>query len=636
MLSLVMGRARRWLTIALVTAAVVCGVPGVIRESVARLRDARHHVSDSRVVAQTRFFGLAWTAAMEELRRTIPRDGEYRLVDPGGGSFEYLWVRYGLAPRRAERVRGIESSGGKASEDGASETAPRFVVLAREAAIGPVLTSPAPAPRALPAPPTLSREGTVTRTLASLFGAGLFFLSGAALTALLPDVRRLPAPCRLGLAYFLGVAYVGTTLYALSRTFAVPLRRGPILSVVLLPVAVAIVRRGLARRDESARRPREPRTPWLLVGLAAFVGTTVSTAIVAGALSNPVVDFDGRAIWCARARDMRAEGTVLPTVLREVKWSVTYPKYPVLMPVVQVAVAETFEMDPDDDRGCRPTYALFFPAMVLVLYGCASRLAGSCAAALTALLATTMPFFSLVSDGGANGCNSDLSLGCFWGAGLLLLLLPRTGISAGLASGLLFAAAVLTKEEGLFLTLFALSAAFVHSIRSRRQMRPAVVALLFAGLAAALLFSWRTGIAHASGKHFFELFGIVPVLDGLKRNAASIVVGVSRATAWRVAWGIFFWVLPVVFLAGARAFRRKIALPLVLALGGAVGMYLAAYALTVRDLPLLVEVTWNRFLVQMSLPLLALFALALREALRPGRRAFPSGSSDRFMSAVVT
>ncbi|HEV8578358.1 MAG TPA: hypothetical protein VGX68_04690 [Thermoanaerobaculia bacterium] len=52
--------------------------------------------------------GITYVRAIERLRRTIPRDGEYLLVrgsteGEGGGAY---WVRFELAPRRARFLGG--------------------------------------------------------------------------------------------------------------------------------------------------------------------------------------------------------------------------------------------------------------------------------------------------------------------------------------------------------------------------------------------------------------------------------------------------------------------------------------------------------------------------------------------------
>jgi hypothetical protein len=68
----------------------------------ARLREAAHHRGEDPAAARGRVFGAAYVAAIEEIRRAVPPDGVYLLVDAQeseeGGLF---WVRFDLAPRRA-------------------------------------------------------------------------------------------------------------------------------------------------------------------------------------------------------------------------------------------------------------------------------------------------------------------------------------------------------------------------------------------------------------------------------------------------------------------------------------------------------------------------------------------------------
>jgi hypothetical protein len=96
-------------------------------------------------------------------------------------------------------------------------------------------------------------------------------------------------------------------------------------------------------------------------------------------------------------------------------------------------------------------------------------------------------------------------------------------------------------------------------------------------------------------------------------------------------WAGFWGCTPVALLGGAAALRRRSARPLLLAMGGAMGIYLTAYGITPWPGATLVEKTWNRFLVQLSLPFFVLLAMALRDAIRRvrdlravvARRPFP-------------
>lgn len=82
-----------FLLISIPTAAIHAGV---------RLVQAVTLAGEDSAGARRRVEGEAYMKAIEQIRRTIPRDGEYLLVDGGeewqGGSY---WVRFDLAPRRA-------------------------------------------------------------------------------------------------------------------------------------------------------------------------------------------------------------------------------------------------------------------------------------------------------------------------------------------------------------------------------------------------------------------------------------------------------------------------------------------------------------------------------------------------------
>ncbi len=52
---------------------------------------------------RVRTFGLSYTEAVERIRRTIPQDGAYVLINGNPGEEEGgpIWVKFDLAPRRA-------------------------------------------------------------------------------------------------------------------------------------------------------------------------------------------------------------------------------------------------------------------------------------------------------------------------------------------------------------------------------------------------------------------------------------------------------------------------------------------------------------------------------------------------------
>jgi hypothetical protein len=451
--------------------------------------------------------------------------------------------------------------------------------------------------------------------LAQFAGAGLFGLVGTAIVQLLPAFREIPRSRRLAYGYLLGVAWIAGSLYGLSHFLGVPLRRPAILTVASVPLlawlALLLWRRPVRSPVRSDLRCRSLRT-------AAFVLCSVAfLAVLPDVLVNPLRDWDGRMTWCTQARYMRAEGTVSPTVLTQRGWFVTHPWYPVLMPVAQVAVLEMLHAG-EDDHWFRGLYAFFFPVWLLILYDGARRWARPGAAAWTATAASLFSVISIFRGGGAISAYSDLPLACFYGAGLILLLEPRPRLSAGLAAGLLLGAAALTKSEGAPLALWALlvAAAFPLASRARlkRRWRPLSLAggLMLAAL--ALLLSWRAGIPER-----YESYGRLISWDlfwpGVITRAPLLLAAIRKQMISLADWGIFWSAAPLVLLAGWRGLRRRVTPALLLAAAAPLGIAWIGYSVSLNPARL-VETTWNRFLLQASVPLLILFSLALDDVLR--------------------
>src|SRR6185295_9952726 len=78
-----------------------------------------------------RQLGARYLSAIEQLRRTIPRDGEYLLVR-GGTEFEggQYWVRFELAPRRARFLGSLSELADGRTPRPLLPAGPRWVVIA--------------------------------------------------------------------------------------------------------------------------------------------------------------------------------------------------------------------------------------------------------------------------------------------------------------------------------------------------------------------------------------------------------------------------------------------------------------------------------------------------------------------------
>jgi hypothetical protein len=321
---------------------------------------------------------------------------------------------------------------------------------------------------------------------------------------------------------------------------------------------------------------------------------------------------------------MRHEGTVDPTVLTQKGWYVSHPWYPLLLPVAQVAVLETTHAD-WDDPAFRPFYAAFFPVWLLVTYGGARSLAGRTAASWTTLAAALLPVPAFELAGGAVSAYSDLPLACFYGGGFALLLSPRLRPSAGLAAGILLAAAALTKAEGAALApaalIFAGFYAFLPVARRsewRRRWRlrrvPLALAALPLVLALVLLFSWRAGIPERF-ESYEKIVSWSFLWPGILTRAPRIAAEVRSQMGNFYAWGLFWWAAPLVLVAGWRGLRRRATDPLLLAAAAPLGIAWISYTISLTP-EFIVQTSWNRFLIQASVPCLLLLALALANLLR--------------------
>jgi hypothetical protein len=81
---------------------LLVSLPLAIGRSARRIERAFRYRGESALDERSRVFGAAYARAIEQIRRTIPPDGVYAIVngdavDHGGP----IWVRFDLAPRRA-------------------------------------------------------------------------------------------------------------------------------------------------------------------------------------------------------------------------------------------------------------------------------------------------------------------------------------------------------------------------------------------------------------------------------------------------------------------------------------------------------------------------------------------------------
>jgi hypothetical protein len=478
--------------------------------------------------------------------------------------------------------------------------------------------------------------------LSGIAGIALFAIPGIALTWFFPALRATPWSRRPGYGYLLGVACVSGSLYMLSALFGVPLRQPAIFGVAAGLAAAGMVKALLVRRVSSppprTPRPALSRRRRVITAAAVLIGAGVSAGLLANAMSEPLLDWDGRMHWAAQARYIRYEGSVLPLAVTRGQWFINHPRYPVLMPVAQAVVLEAVGAR-QDEFPFRALYAAFFPALLALLYDGARRWTGCLPAAVVVVAACGLRFPTYFVDGGATGAYSDLPLACFVGAALILLLRGRPGQvtgADGILAGLFLGAAVLTKNEGTILAAAVLGAAALPLLRLRRLRRQPPGAprrrLLLKGArvcAAASIFLtvlafflyWRTIIPNRQDENYEEFVQ----LTSLAREAVVRVPLLASRVLTKTFltwdhWTGFWWVFAIVLIAGRSVLRgRRAALTRSLALAAAAPLCVGwgAYS-AIAGPEWMIDVTWERFLVQGSVPLLLLFAVALDELLRRG------------------
>jgi hypothetical protein len=511
-----------------------------------------------------------------------------------------------------------------------------------------------------------------------LEAVALFAVPGFGLTELLPSLREKPLARRAAYGYLLGLAGVAGALYALSHTCGVPIRPPAIYAVAIAPalagLAAAITRRVRERRarrraplpvaaiavpaggGRPARRHLLGRAAGLVAAAAAVVAAVVCAAVFAEAVSDPVNDWDGRMTWGAQARYVRTAASVDAAALREPRWYVTHPQYPLLLPVAQAAVLEAAGADPDAPR-MRALYAACLPALLLVIYDGARRGAGRTAAALAAAAVGLVPYL-LLGGGGAATTYSDLPLAAFYGAALALLLAARPRGDGGLAAGLLLAGAALAKNEGAPLAVLALIFGWralqrpapgggataevgaagrapappsrpsataprppARVIRGGAAGRAGVAegvwrfaaAGLPVALALALLNSWRAGIVNRFDEAYPALLRAAHLWPAVVSRAGVLGPLLLDRMLRSGHWAAFWWMVPCVLLVGHRALRHPRNRRLLAAAAAPPALAWIAYAVHPRPV-FLAGVTWDRILLQGAAPLAMVLAAAIQAA----------------------
>jgi hypothetical protein len=430
----------------------------------------------------------------------------------------------------------------------------------------------------------------------------------------------------LATAFLLGVAWIGICLMVLSHCLGTAINTPLVVVLAGIPVLPGLAMQ--LRERPTARVPCPATTTKLSRRVLGVTLGFVSAGLFVEAAAQPLADWDGRMTWSTEARYVAAARSVDAPVLADDRWFISHPRYPPLMPLLQVAAIDLGRgSEAWEERCFRPIYACFLPALVLLIFETSRRFIGTVAASATALLALGVPFFSFGREGGAISAYSDLPLACFLGGGLALLLRARPQIGQAIAAGLLLAGAMLTKNEGTPLALLALALAGAWNLRPavRRRRRTlfslAAATLLVLG-ALLLLQDWRRGIPNRYDEDYPALVREhpTPVLQALERQPALLGFAVRRMVQLE-RWGLLWFVVPVLIVAGAKGLKRRQAWFFLVAAIGPPLLGWAAYCIH-SDPQYLASVTWDRFLLQAAPPLFIWLGFALATVLEDVRGMF--------------
>jgi hypothetical protein len=99
------------------------------------------HRNETPYDRRVRTFGPAYVEAVEKIRRTIPADGAYLLINanPDAEAGGPIWVKFDLAPRRAVYLGMLDGLGKADRVRRRSPRAARWVVITRGGTDPPIL-----------------------------------------------------------------------------------------------------------------------------------------------------------------------------------------------------------------------------------------------------------------------------------------------------------------------------------------------------------------------------------------------------------------------------------------------------------------------------------------------------------------
>ena len=384
-------------------------------------------------------------------------------------------------------------------------------------------------------------------SLGGLLVAQVLYLAiGAGLLPLLriAPTRALLLP-RIGLAYFVGVAFAGI-LAAHLALFDAPL--GLLELTILALVSLVLGWRRLRRTPSARPRLRAPDSPlaWANAALGTLALGMLGVLLVHATrafAARPLKEWDGWAIWATKAKALYEFGGVYDPVFT----SYEPVAHPILLPSLEaIGFRAMGAFDGTLIHVQLIALAVGFVAALWSLLGDRVPLAVF-GVGLLALMSAS-PVLAQLSTNLA-----DVPLAFFVALGVVCLgrfVLAGEGWTL-VAAALFLGAAMLTKSEGLLFAIAAFAAAATVVAASREWRRLGHVGLS-AGAALAILIPWRIYLA-ANDLRNAE-YRLSDALDPgyLADRSERVRPAVSRLwdELWSSEWG-FLPLLALIAIAGA-------------------------------------------------------------------------------------
>lgn len=120
-------------------AAGLVSAPGMLYQGARRVVSSLAHLPEGPLAARRRVFGADYVDGVSRITSAVPRDGEYLLADRSREPGQPNWIRYDLAPRRAQYVGRFSGTSLIVPKEGLPKERPPFVVIAVDSEQAPEL-----------------------------------------------------------------------------------------------------------------------------------------------------------------------------------------------------------------------------------------------------------------------------------------------------------------------------------------------------------------------------------------------------------------------------------------------------------------------------------------------------------------